>query len=162
MVNKSEGPILEVGPGINPVVPQSSPGAILCDIDTDANSFNSFKGYKSCTPYGLRDLIQDEFQLIIACFVLHFPVGSELGKSLVDCLDPDGIFAFNVVSKSVATRTHAMEHFSRLGLNFQCFDLGHAYGKSDVMFIGSKCDFSSPYQKKIRDLLMADFKEASH
>lgn len=155
MVDRARGPILEIGPGLDPVVPLGTQGAILCDLDDEANQTNSDLGFIAGRPDELAGLVQIPFQLILASFVLHFPMNPDQARNLVDSLDPAGLMAFNVVSRSAATRTSAVSRLSRAGLHFQSFELETLHGKNDVMFIGSRRDFSSPYQKEICALLAA-------
>ncbi|MBK8631741.1 MAG: hypothetical protein IPN84_16595 [Sphingomonadales bacterium] len=153
LVDRSSGPILEIGPGLDPVVPLGTVGAVLCDLDEDANRLNSQRGYATCRPDELDDLLQKPFQLILASFALHFPVNPDQARSLSNLLDYHGLIAFNVVSRVAATRTSAISRLSRTGLHFQSFELESVHGKNDIMFIGSRCDFSSPFQEEVRTLL---------
>ncbi len=153
IVERATGPILEVGPSVDPVIPSGRVDALLCDIDEDVNRKNISRGFRCAHPRDLGVFLNPPFQLIFGCFVFHFGLDLSEATNLANALDPNGAIVFNVVSRSAATRTNAISQLSLVGLRFQSFELGPSLGKNDVVFVGSKYEKSSHFQLEIRETL---------
>ena len=153
VIDATRGPVLEVGPSLEPVIPHVTPDALLCDFDNDANRLNAERGFRTVHPRDLRQAIERPFKLIFGCFVFHFGLEADQAFNLVQALDEDGVMVFNVLSKSAATRTSAISRLSQAGLCFQSVELEPLLGKRDVLFVGSKFEKASPYQIEIRGII---------
>jgi hypothetical protein len=146
IASEVSGPILEVGPSFEPALGPDGSRVVLCDVDETVNAQNAAAGYPVIEPAFLSQYEDARFSLTIASFVFHFPIEPAEAEQLARTLAPSGLMMFNVLTKAASTRTHAVSVFSQFGLKFACVELEMAFGKDDVLFIGSKCRDTKLFQ----------------
>lgn len=152
-----EGPALELGPSVFPIIPNDRTGSFVCDIDASAIEHNTIAGYASLSPPQLSRVPSSSIRLAIAAFVLHFDLPKEEACAIARVLREGGVMAFNVITKCAETRTKAASVLSEFGLRFVVFDLCSTFGKDDALFLASKDPASRDFAEAnsiVRNLLM--------
>lgn len=109
--------ILEFGSGYNPSVFAFQAEIQYCDFDPEVVNHLSRIGLKchNFSAGNTLDIESEEIDLVISIFVLHFKINGFQISELFRILAKDGVFLFNLYSRSANSRLELKQKFEKVG-----------------------------------------------
>ena len=112
--------VLELGPGRRPLFSERIEYFKYCLVELDPLAVDWLKrsGYSAST-LGLNSVLpyrSASFDLVVALFVFHFPMGEFQLLELLRVLSPQGVLFFNMYRKSRKSRRELLRLFEGQGL----------------------------------------------